>query len=199
MPMLALVSSAKLAASPGVLPLMMRATGFNSLPPLARLARVVKKSAVAAAATAANKTLFGRSQNTCASGRPTGWVTATNGMGATADSPSNATALGAEGNATSEANSRGCDCAMDAKLGATTTDDSCAKRELEKASRSASPASENRTVSRNGCLNMMTLVLAQQRPLVRVLSQLQDTKERVPKSSQNGYQSYHEGVEFAMA
>lgn len=122
-----------------------------------------------------------------------------NGMGAAADSLPSATALGADGNAATEANSSGCDCARDARPGAADVDDSCAKRELDTSSRTTKPASESRNVSRYEYLDMMTLVLAQQRPVVRVLSQLPDTKERVPKYSQNGYQSYHEALEFAMA
>ena len=44
---------AKFAARPGVLPLNTRVTGFSSRPPLARFARVVKKSAIAKAPQAA--------------------------------------------------------------------------------------------------------------------------------------------------
>ena len=59
------VSSAKLAARAGVLLVNMRATGFSSRPPLARLARVTKKSAVAHPAVAAKSVVFSRSQKRC--------------------------------------------------------------------------------------------------------------------------------------
>jgi len=64
MPITAVVCSAKLDASAGV-PVNMRVTGLSSRPPLARLARVTKKSPVAAMPVAAKSTRFSRSQNRC--------------------------------------------------------------------------------------------------------------------------------------
>lgn len=59
------VSSAKLAASAGVLPVNIRVTGLSSRPPADRFACVTKKSPVAAMPVAANNTRFCRSQNRC--------------------------------------------------------------------------------------------------------------------------------------
>ena len=65
MPIVLAVSRAKFVASPRVLPLNTRVTGFSSLPPLARFARVVQKSAAASAPTAVKRTRFSRSQKGC--------------------------------------------------------------------------------------------------------------------------------------
>ena len=63
--MTAVVCSAKLDASAGVLPVNIRVQGLSSRPPLARLVRVTKKSPVAAMPVAAKSTRFWRSQNRC--------------------------------------------------------------------------------------------------------------------------------------
>src|ERR1700722_9850019 len=162
-----LASSAKFAANPGVDPLMMRVIGFSSLPPLARLARVVKKSAVAAAPTPANNKLFSRSQKACFSEPFTGFVVVTNGAGVSgaagvaAGTASKNTELGAMGNAEADAISTGWACVgLVTMLGNTGADLSCPKMKPDSASTSAELVIEIRSVSRNECLHM-TLVVPQ--------------------------------------
>jgi hypothetical protein len=55
----------KVGAKPAVLPANTLVTGFNSCPPLHKLFRVARKSAVLSPAVVANSRVFLRSQNRC--------------------------------------------------------------------------------------------------------------------------------------
>ena len=62
------VSPAKLTASPAVLPLKKRVTGFSSFPPCCRIDRVRAKSAALRTATVVKRARFSVSQNLCREG-----------------------------------------------------------------------------------------------------------------------------------
>src|ERR1035437_8852292 len=189
MPITLPVSSAKFAASPGVLPLNTRVMGFSSFPPLARLARVAQKSAAATAPTVANRALFLRSQKGCGAGA---FVCTATGVSATSAIEAPPAGMGG---AAASAGSREAVSTGSSDLGSPATgvkaakEDCWASRGPDCASTSARISSRDWRAARKRYLGMVTLVSAPYRPLGLVLSHPLEARERVLKCSDSGYQS----------